>query len=221
MADSLKQAEDILTSQELQELISLGQLSPSSRSSEQSDRRMELLSKMIDQGWTLAAESQDAQPGFGLRSQFLKDHGFTKRGKCRFGNALWEKKGPPYLIIDEDEILLAKTTNGELIALHPNIAGPTTFESYDEDAADPNHLLRLVDGVGKLVDILIESGYRDFRSLATFIFEEDYSKYERAKPILRIIWNIVAQTRGLDRISDAEAEEVFRSLENLPKDEVE
>ena len=50
MADSLKQAEDILTSQELQELISLGQLSPSSRSSEQSDRRMELLSKMIDQG---------------------------------------------------------------------------------------------------------------------------------------------------------------------------
>ncbi len=34
MADSLKQAEDILTSQELQELISLGQLSPSSRSSD-------------------------------------------------------------------------------------------------------------------------------------------------------------------------------------------
>ena len=214
MADSLKQAEDILTPQELQELISIGQLGPSSRSSEQSDRRMELLSKMIDQGWTLAAESQDAQPGFGLRSQFLKDHGFTKRGKCRFGNALWEKKGPPYLIIDEDEILLAKTTNGELIALHPNIAGPTTFESYDEDAADPNHLLRLVDGVGKLVDILIESGYRDFRSLATFIFEEDYSKYERAKPILHKIWNVIARSRGLESVSDSEAEQIYEGIEN-------
>ena len=214
MANSLKQAEDILTPQELQELISIGQLGPSSRSSEQSDRRMELLSKMIDQGWTLAAESQDAQPGFGLRSQFLKDHGFTKRGKCRFGNTLWEKKGPPYLIIDEDEIQLAKTTNGELIALHPNIAGPTTFESYNEDAADPNHLLRLVDGVGKLVDILIESGYRDFSSLATFIFEEDYSKYERAKPILHKIWNVIARSRGLESVSDSEAEQIYEGIEN-------
>lgn len=214
MADSLKQAEDILTPQELQELISLGHLSPSSRSSEQSERRMELLSKMIDQGWTLSAESQDAQPGFGLRSQFLKDHGFTKRGKCRFGNALWEKKGPPYLIIDEDEILLAKTTNGELIALHPNIAGPTTFESYDEDAADPEHIIRLVDGVGKVVDILIRNGYKDFCSLATCIFERDYSKYERAKPILHKIWNVIARSRGLEGVSDSEAEQIYEGIEN-------
>ena len=214
MADSLKQAEDILTPQELQELISIGQLGPSSRSSEQSDRRMELLSKMIDQGWTLAAESQDAQPGLGLRSQFLKDHGFTKRGKCRFGNALWEKKGPPYLIIDEDEIQLAKTANGELIALHPNIAGPTTFESYDEDAADPEHIIRLVDGVGKVVDILIRNGYKDFCSLATCIFERDYSKYERAKPILHKIWNVIARSRGLESVSDSEAEQIYEGIEN-------
>jgi len=214
MVDPSKRAEDILTPQELQELISLGQLSSSSRSSEQSARRMELFSKMIDQGWTLAAESQVVQSGFDLRTQFLKDHGFAKRGKCRFGNTLWEKKGPPYLIIDEDEIQLAKTANGELIALHPNIAGPTTFESYDEDAADPEHIIRLVDGVGKVVDILIRNGYKDFCSLATCIFERDYSKYERAKPILHKIWNVIARSRGLESVSDSEAEQIYEGIEN-------
>lgn len=92
--------------------------------------------------------------------------------------------------------------------------GEVSKVDFDTPDFDPERFGKLVTGVGKLVDVLVESGHRDFKSLATYIYERDAEKYGRAKPVLRGIWNAVARARGLSRVGDAEADSTFASVEN-------
>jgi len=68
---------------------------------------------------------------------------------------------------------------------------------------------KLVTGVGKLVDALVENGHSTFGSLARYISEADAAKYEKAKPVLQDVWNAIAKQKKLVRVSDDEAENVF------------
>lgn len=84
---------------------------------------------------------------------------------------------------------------------------------FDTPEFDPDKFGRLVTGVGNLVDKLTKYGYKDFKSLATYIYEQDTAKYGRAKPVLQDIWNAVARARGLARVSDAQADKVYAAIE--------
>lgn len=92
--------------------------------------------------------------------------------------------------------------------------GEASQVDFDTPDFDNERFGKLVTGVGKLVDVLVESGHRDFKSLATYIYERDEEKYGRAKPVLQDIWNAVARARGLARVGDAEADSTFASVEN-------
>lgn len=94
-------------------------------------------------------------------------------------------------------------------------AGQVDFDTPD---FNPEKFGKLVTGVGKLVDVLVESGHKDFNALATYIHERDAAKYERAKPVLQDIWNAVARARGLARVGDAEAERIFGIIEAQAKE---
>lgn len=61
--------------------------------------------------------------------------------------------------------------------------------------------------------MLVESGHKDFKALATYIYEQDAAKYERAKPVLRNVWNQIADLRGLDEIPRKEADNTFKTIE--------
>ena len=111
-----------------------------------------------------------------------------------------------------------ETHGNVILARRPKDIGPafwafdSSFENginFDTPEFDPERFGKLVTGVGKLVDVLVESGHRDFKSLATYIYERDAEKYGRAKPVLQDIWNAVARARGLSRVGDAEAERVY------------
>ena len=89
---------------------------------------------------------------------------------------------------------------------------------FDTPDFDPEKFGKLVTGVGKLVDVLVESGHKDFKALATYIYEQDAAKYERAKPVLQDIWNAVARARNLPRIADADADSTFKTIEAQTKE---
>ena len=84
---------------------------------------------------------------------------------------------------------------------------------FDTPDFDPEKFGKLVTGVGKLVDVLVESGHKDFKALATYIYEQDAAKYERAKPVLRNVWNQIADLRGLDEVSRKDADDTFKTIE--------
>lgn len=120
-----------------------------------------------------------------------------------------------------------ETHGNVILARRPKDIGPafwafdSSFENginFDTPDFDPERFGKLVTGVGKLVDVLVESGHRDFKSLATYIYERDAEKYGRAKPVLQDIWNAVARARGLSRVGDAEAERVFGIIEAQDKE---
>ena len=120
-----------------------------------------------------------------------------------------------------------ETHGNVILARRPKDIGPafwafdSSFENginFDTPEFDPERFGKLVTGVGKLVDVLVESGHRDFKSLATYIYERDAEKYGRAKPVLQDIWNAVARARGLARVGDAEAERVFGIIEAQDKE---
>lgn len=120
-----------------------------------------------------------------------------------------------------------ETHGNVILARRPKDIGPafwafdSSFENginFDTPEFDPERFGKLVTGVGKLVDVLVESGHRDFKSLATYIYERDAEKYGRAKPVLQDIWNAVARARGLSRVGDAEAERVFGIIEAQEKE---
>lgn len=90
--------------------------------------------------------------------------------------------------------------------------------AFDTSDFDPEKFGKLVTGVGKLVDVLVESGHKDFKALATYIYEQDAAKYERAKPVLQDIWNAVARARKLPRIADADADSTFKTIEAQTKE---
>ena len=96
--------------------------------------------------------------------------------------------------------------------------GEASQVDFDTPDFDPERFGKLVTGVGKLVDVLVENGHRDFKALATYIYERDAAKYGRAKPVLQDIWNAVARARGLSRVGDAEAERVFGIIEAQDKE---
>lgn len=96
--------------------------------------------------------------------------------------------------------------------------GEASQVDFDSPDFDPERFGKLVTGVGKLVDVLVESGHREFKALATYIYERDAAKYGRAKPVLQDIWNAVARARGLSRVGDAEAERVFGIIEAQDKE---
>ena len=96
--------------------------------------------------------------------------------------------------------------------------GEASQVDFDTPDFDPERFGKLVTGVGKLVDVLVENGHRDFKALATYIYERDAAKYGRAKPVLQDIWNAVARARGLSRVGDAEAERVFGIIEAQGKE---
>lgn len=83
----------------------------------------------------------------------------------------------------------------------------------DTQDFDPERFGKLVTGVGKLVDVLMDSGYKDFKSLATYIYEQDPEKYGRARPVLQDIWNAVARARKLQRVDDTTAEKIYGTIE--------
>ena len=89
---------------------------------------------------------------------------------------------------------------------------------FDTPDFDPERFGKLVTGVGKLVDVLVESGHREFKALATYIYERDAAKYGRAKPVLRNVWNQIADLRGLDEVSRKDAERVFGIIEAQDKE---
>lgn len=116
-----------------------------------------------------------------------------------------------------------ETHGNVILARRPKDIGPafwafdSSFENgidFDTPDFDPERFGKLVTGVGKLVDVLVESGHREFKALATYIYERDAEKYGRAKPVLQAIWNAVARARGLSRVGDAEADSTFASVEN-------
>lgn len=116
-----------------------------------------------------------------------------------------------------------ETHGNVILARRPKDIGPafwafdSSFENginFDTPDFDPERFGKLVTGVGKLVDVLVESGHREFKALATYIYERDAEKYGRAKPVLQGIWNAVARARGLSRVGDAEADSTFASVEN-------
>lgn len=120
-----------------------------------------------------------------------------------------------------------ETHGNVILAKKPKDIGPafwafdSSFENgidFDTPEFDPEKFGRLVTGVGKLVDVLVESGHREFKALATYIYERDAAKYGRAKPVLQDIWNAVARARGLSRVGDAEAERVFGIIEAQDKE---
>ena len=153
-----------------------------------------------------------AEPLFENREKFLKDHGFTKSTDTRFGNRLWEKQNP-HIVVDEEELKLARTADGGYTALHAVISGPLEAGvDFDDKSFDYEKFGRLVTGVGKLVDVLSESGHKDFKSLAAYIYESDPAKFERAKPVLQDIWNAVAKQKGLERVSDERADEIYGTI---------
>lgn len=96
--------------------------------------------------------------------------------------------------------------------------GEASKVDFDTPDFDPERFGKLVTGVGKLVDVLVESGHRDFKSLATYIYERDAEKYGRAKPVLRNVWNQIADLRGLDEVSRKDAERVFGIIEAQAKE---
>ena len=96
--------------------------------------------------------------------------------------------------------------------------GEASQVDFDTPDFDPERFGKLVTGVGKLVDVLVESGHRDFKALATYIYERDAEKYGRAKPVLRNVWNQIADLRGLDEVSRKDAERVFGIIEAQDKE---
>lgn len=96
--------------------------------------------------------------------------------------------------------------------------GEASQVDFDTPDFDPEKFGKLVTGVGKLVDVLVESGHKDFKALATYIYEQDAAKYERAKPVLQDIWNAVARARNLPRIADADADSTFKTIEAQTKE---
>ena len=153
-----------------------------------------------------------AEPLFENREKFLKDHGFTKSTGTRFDGRLWEKQNP-YIVVDEADLKLARTADGGYTALHADIVGPLEAGvDFDDKSFDYDKFGRLVTGVGKLVDVLSESGHKDFKSLAAYIYESDPAKFERAKPVLQDIWNAVAKQKGLERVSDERADEIYGTI---------
>ena len=152
------------------------------------------------------------EPLFENREKFMKDHGFTKSTGTRFDGSLWEKQNP-HIVVDEKELKLARTADGGYTALHAEIAGPLEAGvDFDDKSFDYEKFGRLVTGVGKLVDVLSESGHKDFKSLAAYIYESDPAKFERAKPVLQDIWNAVAKQKGLERVSDERADEIYDTI---------
>lgn len=120
-----------------------------------------------------------------------------------------------------------ETHGNVILAKRPKDIGPafwafdSSFENgidFDTPDFDPDKFGKLVTGVGKLVDVLVESGHKDFKALATYIHERDAAKYERAKPVLQDIWNAVARARRLARVSDADAERIFGIIEAQAKE---
>lgn len=120
-----------------------------------------------------------------------------------------------------------ETHGNVILAKRPKDTGPAfwAFDSSFENGIDfdtpdfnPEKFGKLVTGVGKLVDVLVENGHRDFKALATYIQERDAAKYERAKPVIQDIWNAVARARGLARVGDTDAERIFGIIEAQAKE---
>lgn len=120
-----------------------------------------------------------------------------------------------------------ETHGNVILARRPKDIGPafwafdSSFENginFDTPDFDPERFGKLVTGVGKLVDVLVESGHREFKALATYIYERDAAKYGRAKPVLRNVWNQIADLRGLDEVSRKDAERVFGIIEAQDKE---
>lgn len=84
---------------------------------------------------------------------------------------------------------------------------------FDTEEFDYEKFGKLVTGVGKLVDVLSKAGHRDFASLVRFIASKDVEKYERAKVVLQDVWNAVARQKGLSRVSDDAADEVYGKID--------
>ena len=120
-----------------------------------------------------------------------------------------------------------ETHGNVILAKRPKDIGPAfwAFDSSFENGIDfdtpdfnPEKFGKLVTGVGKLVDVLVENGHREFKALATYIYERDAAKYGRAKPVLRNVWNQIADLRGLDEVSRKDAERVFGIIEAQAKE---
>mgnify|MGYP003402304187 CR=1 FL=1 len=77
---------------------------------------------------------------------------------------------------------------------------------------------KLAEGVGNVVAALSEDGYSDFESVAKFIADEDAEMYEKMKPVMQDVWNMVARAKGLKRVSDETADEVFGIIDTQLKE---
>lgn len=165
--------------------------------------------------------------GISDKHKFLEENGFTKSAvyeqMLSRGVDPWTKDG---IFVDAKQLVLGKTEKGETFAY--NI--PCSIRAYQIESGnagidfmseefDPEKFGKLVTGVGKVVDVLVRNNYKDFKSLATYIYQEDENKYDRAKPVLQDIWNAVARSRGLKRISDDEAEQIFANIESSDTEE--
>lgn len=87
---------------------------------------------------------------------------------------------------------------------------------FDTDAFDPEKFGKLVTGVGKLVQVLSRNGYRDFKSLATYIHEQDAAKFAKARPALRAVWNTIAEQQDLEEVSKKDANAIYDALTAAP-----
>lgn len=89
---------------------------------------------------------------------------------------------------------------------------------FDTPDFDLEKFGRLVTGVGKLVDVFVENGHKDFKALVAYIQDHDAAKYERVKPVLQDIWNAEVRACGRSRVGDAEAEHIFDTMEAKAKE---
>ena len=121
------------------------------------------------------------------------------------------KRSEEYIIGTAEKGFKAQTGTGQVDSRGASAGGARGSSQKVNFSTDFDYekFGKLVAGVGKLVDVLTESGHKDFKALATFISERDADKYKRAKAVLQDVWNAVARQKGLERVSDAQADKVF------------
>ncbi len=90
-------------------------------------------------------------------------------------------------------------------------------DKFENTVVDYDKLGKLVSGVGKLVDTLVRNGYDNFDALATYIAENDVAKYERAKPVLRGVWNFIANQKHLAEVSREKADKIYDTIDQKLK----